>query len=104
AGDVENVTRRGVRSGRETVVVAVAQTRNANSMAGFAGSKAVRGAVVRNRVQRRLRAMGNGLLLDGPAGTGVVVRAPLADAPASFQDLRTDVTSALNSALRKASA
>jgi ribonuclease P protein component len=80
------------------------QTGNANSMAGFAVSKAVGGAVIRNRVKRRLRAIMSDLLPHLPAGTQVVVRALPDSASATFDELRTDVTSALHSAHRKVSA
>ncbi len=95
--------RRGSRSGRATIVVHVRQTGNAQSMAGFAVSKAVGGAVVRNRVKRRLRAIMRDSLPDLPAGAHVVIRALPPSAEAEFSALRSDVSSALRSAMRKAS-
>lgn len=102
AADFQFVMRRGSRSGRKTVVVSVAQTGNAKSMAGFAVSKAVGGAVVRNRVKRRLRAVLATHLPTLPLGTGVVVRALPPAASADFQQLRSDVESALDAAQAKA--
>lgn len=95
--------RRGSRSGRATVVVYVKQTGNADSMAGFAVSKAVGGAVIRNRVKRRLRAVISELLPTLPRGTSVVVRALPRAAQADFQRLRRDTADALATALGKAS-
>ena len=94
--------RRGSRSGRRTVVVYLAQTGDASSMAGFAVSRAVGGAVVRNRVKRRLRAIASELLPDLPAGSGLVVRALPPASEATFETLRRDVAEALGSAQRKA--
>lgn len=102
AADFQFVMRRGSRSGRKTVVVSVAQTGNAKSMAGFAVSKAVGGAVVRNKVKRRLRALMATELRALPKGSAVVVRALPAAAAATFDQLRTDLTSALDAAHAKA--
>lgn len=94
--------RQGFRSGRATVVVHVKQTGNAQSMAGFAVSKAVGGAVVRNRVKRRLRAIMRDLLPTLPAGTAVVIRALPRSAEVEFSRLQADVSDALATAMRKA--
>ena len=96
--------RQGSRSGRATVVVYVKQTGNADSMAGFAVSKAVGGAVIRNRVKRRLRAVMSQLLPTLPGGTSVVVRALPRSAEVDFSRLRRDTADALATALRKATA
>lgn len=94
--------RLGARSGRHTVVVYVALTGDARRMAGFAVSKAVGGAVVRNRVKRRLRAILSGRLSSLPDGAAVVVRALPPAATASFDDLARDVDLALSQATAKA--
>lgn len=94
--------RQGARSGRRTVVVYVATTGDASRMAGFAVSKAVGGAVIRNRVKRRLRAIVAAALGDLPDGTTVVVRALPAAASASFSQLEGDVRGALAQAAAKA--
>lgn len=103
AADFKSAMRLGTRSGRATVVVHVKQTGNADSIAGFAVSKAVGGAVIRNRVKRRLRAIMRDVLPTLPPGTSVVVRALPRSAEVDFQRLRADVTDALGSAARKAS-
>ena len=93
--------RQGSRSGRATVVVYVKQTGNADSMAGFAVSKAVGGAVIRNRVKRRLRAVMADVLPTLPTGTSVVIRALPRSATVDFERLRRDTADAVASALRK---
>jgi len=79
-------------------------TGNAKRMAGFAVSRAVGGAVVRNRVKRRLRALMADVLPTLPAGSAVVVRALPPAAEASFGELRADLNSAVGHALTKVSA
>ncbi len=94
--------RSGTRSGRRTVVVHVALTGNAERIAGFAVSKAVGGAVVRNRVKRRLRAIMAARLDALPEGAAIVVRALPPAADATFSSLEADVDGALRHAMSKA--
>lgn len=101
AADFTSVMRRGYHSGRNTVVVYVAQTGNADRIAGFAVSRAVGGAVARNRIKRRLRAIAGELLPTLPTGTGVVIRALPASATVPYARLRTDVAGALVAARAK---
>jgi len=96
------VMRRGRRSGNETVVVYLALTGDADSMAGLAVSRTVGGAVIRNRIKRRLRAILADLLPTLPTGTRVVVRALPPAASASFEELRASVSDALSRSLAKA--
>lgn len=98
AADFTFVMRRGRKSGRKTAVVYIARTGDATSMAGFAVSKAVGGAVVRNRVKRRMRAIMAELLPTLTPGSGVVVRALPASAEASFGELYADLSGALTAA------
>ena len=77
------------------MVVYLARTAEPGRAVGFAVSKAVGGAVVRNRVRRRLRAIIAGELVSLPAGAHVVVRALPAAASASFAALSSDVHAAL---------
>lgn len=104
AADFSSAMRLGTRSGRATVVVHMRQTGNAQSIAGFAVSKAVGGAVIRNRVKRRLRAIMRELLPTLPDGTAVVIRALPRSAEVDFARLRADVTDAVGTASRKLSA
>ncbi|WP_371328307.1 ribonuclease P protein component [Demequina sp. NBRC 110056] len=102
AADFSAAMRQGSRSGRPTVVVYVSQTGQAESMAGFAVSKAVGGAVIRNRVKRRLRAIMHEQLPLLPTGAAVVIRALPRSADVDFDRLRRDVVDALATAQRKA--
>jgi ribonuclease P protein component len=87
-----------------TVVVYLMRTDAPTRTVGFAVSKAVGGAVVRNRVKRRLRAIVAAELPSLMGGAHVVVRAlPVAGA-ASFAVLASDVRSALAAASAKAAA
>ncbi len=58
---------------------------------GFIISKQVGGAVVRNTVRRRLKAVCAEAAARVPEGTDVVIRALPASATASFDELRSDV-------------
>jgi ribonuclease P protein component len=94
--------RRGRRTGNDTVVVYLALTGDAHSMAGFAVSRTVGGAVTRNLITRRLRAILAELLPTLPTGSRVVVRALPGAATASFDALRQAVADALSRSLAKA--
>ncbi|GMA35750.1 ribonuclease P protein component [Demequina litorisediminis] len=100
--DFQSVMRRGAKSGRATVVVYLKQTGNAESIAGFAVSRAVGGAVIRNRVKRRLRAIMAEALPGLPVGSAVVIRALPRSADVDYVKLRGDVTEAIATAQRKA--
>lgn len=97
------VGRRGVRGASRTVVVhvlrpgddAAASQSAVAAQVGFVVSKAVGGAVVRNRVKRRLRHLARAELLpQAPAGARVVVRALPASAEVSSGHLRRDLARA----------
>jgi len=82
--------RGGRRSGGPLVVVMVGYAGERVGLAprvGFVVSKAVGGAVVRNRTKRRLRELMRARLDVLPAGADVVVRAQPAAASARFADL-----------------
>lgn len=103
------LTVRGVRSARPTVVVharRLAPTTSSPSTSttdhpsvGFVVPKAVGGAVVRNRVKRRLRHLVRSELMRTPAGTQLVVRA--LPAAASSPRLAEDLASAWSRSLAK---
>ena len=63
---------------------------------GFIISKQVGGAVVRNTVRRRLKAVCAEALADVPEGTDVVIRALPASATATFSELNADVMRCLS--------
>jgi ribonuclease P protein component len=68
---------------------------------GFVVSKAVGGAVVRNRTKRRLRALVHQRLNQVPAGTDLVIRANPLAAQASSQELGRDLDALLAKVLRR---
>ena len=67
---------------------------------GFVVSKAVGGAVVRNRVKRRLRALMAARIGTVPAGYDVVVRANPAAPRASYAELGADLDRLLGTVIR----
>ncbi len=71
---------------------------NRTARAGFVVSKAVGNAVVRNKVKRRLRHAAAAELPHWPAGTDVVVRATPRAAERDFDQLRRDLTEAVQAA------
>ncbi|MFI5495455.1 ribonuclease P protein component [Actinoplanes sp. NPDC051859] len=101
SSDFAAAVRGGRRSGRGTVVVHLLVDEPAQAFearAGFVVSKAVGNAVVRNKVQRRLRHLVRPRLNDLPSGTTLVVRALPAAATASFETLGADLDAALTAA------
>ncbi len=86
------------------MVVYVMRTPTSDRVAGFAVSKAVGGAVVRNRVKRRLRAIIAAQLASVPEGTAIVVRALPPAATATFPELAADTQAALSRSLAKVAA
>ncbi|MCA1675004.1 MAG: ribonuclease P protein component [Actinobacteria bacterium] len=103
--DFVTAVRRGRRVAGRTLVVHLARPDDRASpgehgaLAGFVVSRAVGGAVVRHRVQRRLRHLLRARLDRLPAGALVVIRAlPWAGA-ASSAELGRDLDSALSRAL-----
>ena len=62
---------------------------------GFIVSRQVGGAVVRNTVRRRLKALCYASLDAVAPGSDIVIRALPSAASASFDDLRTDVAKCL---------
>ncbi|GAA3751865.1 hypothetical protein GCM10022225_40260 [Plantactinospora mayteni] len=71
----------------------------APARAGFVVSKAVGGAVVRNKVRRRLRHLVRDRLPGLPPDTTLVVRALPGAAGASYARLGTDLDAAIAAAL-----
>lgn len=95
--EFRSVVRRGVRVAGTTLVVHALAKPGPPSRAGFVVSRAVGGAVVRNRVKRRLRHLVAAVLdADGVRPVDVVVRALPA---AASGPLRTDFDSAWRTAL-----
>ncbi|MEV7090408.1 ribonuclease P protein component [Streptomyces sp. NPDC093085] len=102
--DFATAVRRGRRAGRPLLVVHLnsgatdphASGENAPPpRAGFVVSKAVGGAVVRNRVKRRLRHLIRDRLFELPPGSLVVVRALPGSGDADHALLARDLDAAL---------
>ncbi|MEJ5945808.1 ribonuclease P protein component [Pseudokineococcus basanitobsidens] len=93
--------RSGARSGRPALVVHLALTPLPQpAAAGFVVSRAVGGAVVRNRVRRRLQHLVAERLDALPRGAELVVRALPPAAGATSSALAADLDGALASAAR----
>jgi ribonuclease P protein component len=86
--DLRRTSRQGVKF-RSPLVLAswVATEENSPARFGFIVSKQVGGAVTRNTVKRRLRALAAQTLGENLTGYDVVVRAQAASARASFDEL-----------------
>jgi ribonuclease P protein component len=99
--DFAAAVRGGRRSGRGTVVVHLLLDEPAQASAaraGFVVSKAVGGAVTRNKVRRRLRHLIRSRLAALPPGARLVIRALPAAASASYETLGADLDAALAAA------
>ena len=93
--DYRRIVRRGRRvSGRATIVYLDKPSPGSVPRFGFIVSKAVGGAVVRNRVRRRLNAACHSLLPAAPE-RAVIIRALPSAASADWDELRAEVESAV---------
>lgn len=99
--DFVRTIRGGSRAGRTTLVVHCRAIASQDRRVGFVVARTVGGAVVRNKVRRRLRGVvveqGDTL----PGGTDLVVRALPASASATYRELSDDYRSALAAAVRR---
>jgi ribonuclease P protein component len=90
--DYKAVVRRGRRrAGANAIVYVSATGEDRGPRFGFIVSKQVGGAVVRNTVRRRLKAICAEALPSVQPGSDIVLRALPVSADASFQDLRADL-------------
>lgn len=100
SGEFRHAVRKGRRAGRRTVVVHLfVSAEPGPPRVGFVVSKAVGGAVRRNLVQRRLRALMADRLPVLPPGSLTVVRALPPAAAATFDELGADVAAGLGKLL-----
>ncbi len=102
--DFDVTVRRGARAGRGTLVVhclAASEAGN-RTRVGLVVSRAVGGAVVRNKVRRRLRGVVVEQRAALPEGADLVVRALPPSGAAGYATLSEDFRSALRSAARRA--
>ena len=100
--EIRATVRSGVRVGRPSLVVHALAKETPPPRAGFVVSKRVGGAVVRNRVKRRLRHLVASELA-GAGAVDVVVRA-LPGAGSEPDRLAADLQSAWRAAVRKVEA
>jgi ribonuclease P protein component len=89
--DYRRVTRRGRRSAGRFTVISVAPAAGGNARFGFIITRKVGGAVVRNTIRRRLKAIARSLVDQGMAPADVVVRALPAAVTADWASLQREV-------------
>lgn len=101
--DFSAAIRGGSRSGRALLTghLLVQAGDPAPPRAGFIVSRAVGGAVVRNKVRRRLRELVRGRLNSLPAGSLLVVRANPRAATARQSDLAAELDLVIDTLLRR---
>jgi len=101
--DFSQAVRGGSRAGRELVSghLLVRPGCDEPARAGFVVTRAVGGAVVRNRVRRQLRHLARGYLGSLPAGSLLVVRANPRTATARQADLAADLDLVIGTLLRR---
>jgi len=93
--EFRHTIRRGTKVARPTLVTHVVPGTGGTTSVGFVVSKAVGGAVTRNRVKRRLRHLMRERLASLPEGSRVVVRALPASAAQDSDSLAADLDRAL---------
>lgn len=99
--DYRVVVRRGSRCGGARVITSMMTTGESRvPRFGFIISKQVGGAVVRNTVRRRLKAVCAEALSRVPEGTDVVIRALPSSATATYDELQSDVDRCLSRLVR----
>jgi ribonuclease P protein component len=93
--DYRLITRKGRRSsGRFTVISVIDPSPAGVPRFGFIITRRVGGAVERNRIRRRLKAIGFGLVREGLPARDIVVRALPASISADWDSLRDEVSAA----------
>ncbi|GAA0916877.1 ribonuclease P protein component [Nonomuraea longicatena] len=99
--DFAAAIKRGRRAGRPTLVLHLRVSGEETPLVGFVVSRAVGGAVVRNKVKRRLRHLIRDRLDRLPRGSLLVIRANPPAASARFEDLAAELDAALDRLLRR---
>ena len=101
--DFSAAVRGGSRTGRPLLTghLLVRPGSQEPARAGFVVSRAVGGAVVRNTVRRRLRALMRGYVDSLPQGSLLVVRANPRAATARQSDLAAELDLVINTLLRR---
>lgn len=98
--DFRSIVRRGRRASTEFATVHVIATGDRPTRFGFIVSKAVGGAVVRNTVRRRLRAVCRELLPTMSVGSDIVIRALPASAEAPWASLHSEIAEGIGAVRR----
>ncbi|WP_334593648.1 ribonuclease P protein component [Salinibacterium sp. CAN_S4] len=94
--DFRSAVRRGRRVGsRSATVHVLSRGGDSPTRFGFIVSKAVGNAVARNRVRRRLRAMGRELLSEINPGHDIVIRALPGSPEVDWVTLHAEITDAI---------
>ncbi|MFI6604342.1 ribonuclease P protein component [Nonomuraea sp. NPDC050536] len=99
--DFATAVKRGKRVGRPTLVVHLHVCGEGAPLVGFVVGRAVGGAVVRNKVKRRLRHLMRDRLHRLPRGSLLVVRANPQAASARHEQLAAELDVALDRLLRR---
>jgi ribonuclease P protein component len=99
--DFQTAIKRGKRAGRPALVVHLNVSGEEAPQVGFVVSRAVGGAVVRNKVKRRLRHLMRDRLDRLPRGSLLVVRANPPAASARYEHLAAELDLALDRLLRR---
>jgi ribonuclease P protein component len=106
SSEFSQAVRKGSRAGRPLVSGHLLVRRSAGGAVepariGFVVNRAVGGAVVRNKVRRRLRHAARGYLRSLPAGSLLVVRASPQAATARQADLAAELDLVIETLLRR---
>lgn len=101
--DFSAAVRGGSRTGRPLLTghLLIRPGSQEPARAGFVVSRAVGGAVIRNKVRRRLRALMGGHMESLPQGSLLVVRANPRAATARQSDLAAELDLVINTLLRR---
>nr|WP_251858552.1 ribonuclease P protein component [Herbiconiux sp. L3-i23] len=90
--DYRRVSRRGRRSAGRFTVISVAAATTDDARFGFIVTRKLGGAVVRNRVRRRLKAIARSLVDQGMPPADIVVRALPSSVTADWTSLQDEVS------------
>ncbi|MFE3452993.1 ribonuclease P protein component [Nonomuraea sp. NPDC059194] len=99
--DFSAAVKRGARAGRPTLVLHLKVAGDGPPLVGFVVSKAVGGAVVRNKVKRRLRHLMRDRIVRLPRGSLLVVRANPPAASVRHERLAAELDAALDRLSRR---
>ncbi|MET7462035.1 ribonuclease P protein component [Nonomuraea sp. NPDC005501] len=99
--EFQEAIKRGRRAGRPTLVVHLVVSGDETPRVGFVVSRAIGGAVIRNKVKRRLRHLMRDRLARLPRGSLLVVRANPPAASARSEHLAAELDLALDRLLRR---